>query len=119
MLEQLWGIIHFRQNPMEILHCLLETIRLFRLVIGNGEGANWWCVLFPPLCFVDVTHGTVPDSVKEDLKDALTEEEYDILTSADEESDIPIKVKFKIVELFQDSKVKFTGAFNKLFNIPG
>jgi stage II sporulation protein R len=90
-----------------------------RLVIGEGKGANWWCVLFPPLCFVDVTHGTVPDSVKEDLKDALTDEEYDILTSADEESDIPIKVKFKIVELFQDSKVKFTGAFSKLFNISG
>jgi stage II sporulation protein R len=90
-----------------------------RLVIGKGDGANWWCVLFPPLCFVDVTHGTVPDSVKENLKDALTEEEYDILTSADEESDIPIKIKFKIVELFQDSKVKFTGAFNKIFNIHG
>lgn len=90
-----------------------------RLVIGNGEGANWWCVLFPPLCFVDVTHGTVPDSVKEDLKEALTEEEYNILTSADEESDIPIKVKFKIVELFQDSKVKFTGAINKIFKSPG
>lgn len=90
-----------------------------RLIIGNGKGANWWCVLFPPLCFVDVTHGTVPDSVKKDLKDALTKDEYDILTSADEESDIPIKIKFKIVELFQDSKIKFTGAFNKLFNIPG
>jgi stage II sporulation protein R len=90
-----------------------------RLIIGNGKGANWWCVLFPPLCFVDVTHGTVPDSVKEDLKDALSEEEYGILTSADEESDIPIKIKFKIVELFQDSKIKFTGAFNKIFNIPG
>lgn len=24
-----------------------------KLVIGEGEGANWWCVLFPPLCFVD------------------------------------------------------------------
>ena len=35
-----------------------------RVVIGKGEGANWWCVLFPPLCFVDATHGTIPDSVK-------------------------------------------------------
>ena len=24
-----------------------------RIIIGNGEGKNWWCVLFPPLCFVD------------------------------------------------------------------
>lgn len=26
-----------------------------RVVIGKGQGANWWCVLFPPLCFVDVS----------------------------------------------------------------
>ncbi len=26
-----------------------------RVVLGKGEGRNWWCVLFPPLCFVDVT----------------------------------------------------------------
>ena len=90
-----------------------------RVVIGKGEGANWWCVLFPPLCFVDVTHGTVPDFVKDDLKEALTEEEYSIITSADEESDIPIKIKFKIVELFQDSKVRFAGALSRLFNSPG
>lgn len=28
-----------------------------RVIIGKGRGANWWCVLFPPLCFVDLTHG--------------------------------------------------------------
>lgn len=29
-----------------------------RVVIGEGKGANWWCVLFPPLCFVDIEHST-------------------------------------------------------------
>lgn len=90
-----------------------------RVVIGNGNGANWWCVLFPPLCFVDVTHGTVPDSVKEDLKGVLSKEEYDIVTSSDEESDIPVKIKFKIVEMFQDSKVKIAGTLDKLFKPQG
>lgn len=28
-----------------------------RVLIGNGEGSNWWCVLFPPLCFIDITNG--------------------------------------------------------------
>ncbi len=28
-----------------------------RLVIGQGQGANWWCVLFPPLCFLDLSWG--------------------------------------------------------------
>lgn len=87
-----------------------------RVVIGNGDGANWWCVLFPPLCFVDVTHGTVPDEIKDDLKKVLTEEEFDLVTSSDEESDIPVKIKFKIVEVFQNSKIKLAGAFEKLFS---
>ncbi|TVX89514.1 stage II sporulation protein R [Paenibacillus agilis] len=29
-----------------------------RITLGSGEGQNWWCVLFPPLCFVDGTQGT-------------------------------------------------------------
>ena len=29
-----------------------------RVVIGEGKGSNWWCVLFPPLCFVDIDHST-------------------------------------------------------------
>lgn len=86
-----------------------------KVVIGNGDGANWWCVLFPPLCFVDVTHGTVPDSVKDNLKEVLTDEEYKIVTSLDDDSDIPVRIKFKIVEIFQDSKIKLAGAIEKLF----
>jgi len=86
-----------------------------RVVIGEGEGQNWWCVMFPPLCFVDATHGIVPDSVKEDLKNVLTEEEYSIIASADDEDEIPIEIKFKVVEIFQGSKIKVTGAINRLF----
>jgi stage II sporulation protein R len=29
-----------------------------RVVIGKGSGSNWWCVLFPPLCFIDIEHST-------------------------------------------------------------
>lgn len=29
-----------------------------RIVIGEGQGSNWWCVLFPPLCFIDIDHST-------------------------------------------------------------
>jgi stage II sporulation protein R len=28
-----------------------------RVSLGEGEGQNWWCVLFPPLCFVDLASG--------------------------------------------------------------
>ena len=90
-----------------------------RVVIGKGEGSNWWCVLFPPLCFVDVTHGIVPDSVKEELKEVLSDEEYSIVTSSYDESDIPVKIRFKIVEMFQDSKIRLADAFEKLFKPQG
>jgi stage II sporulation protein R len=86
-----------------------------RVVIGKGEGANWWCVLFPPLCFVDASHGVVPESVKQNLKDTLTNEEYRIIASADSDDEIPVKIKFKIVEFFQDSKVKFNVLLSRLF----
>lgn len=29
-----------------------------RVVVGKGQGSNWWCVLFPPLCFIDIEHST-------------------------------------------------------------
>lgn|GEM_PF-1091113 len=29
-----------------------------RVIIGEGKGSNWWCVLFPPLCFIDIEHST-------------------------------------------------------------
>jgi stage II sporulation protein R len=28
-----------------------------RITLGRGDGQNWWCVLFPPLCFVDAVTG--------------------------------------------------------------
>lgn len=86
-----------------------------KVVIGKGEGANWWCVLFPPLCFVDATHGAIPESVKADLKNTLTAEEYKIITTADNSDDIPVKVRFKVVEFLQGTKVKVTGAVNRMF----
>lgn len=86
-----------------------------RVVLGKGEGANWWCVLFPPLCFVDATHGTIPESVKQELKAALSDEEYAIVASADLNDQIPVRIKFKIVEFFQESKIRFDGIIKSLF----
>lgn len=74
--------------------------------LGRSEGANWWCVLFPPLCFVDASHGTISDSVKGELKKVLSEEEFKVITTSDPEEELPIRIKFKIVELFQGVKVK-------------
>lgn len=70
-----------------------------RVKIGNASGQNWWCVMFPPLCFVDVSSGIVPDSSKQEMKDSLNDEEYDLIS---ESGDSEITFKFKLVEFFQN-----------------
>ena len=42
-------------------------------------GRNWWCVLSPGLCFADSVNVIVPDEKKQELKNILTEEEYESL----------------------------------------
>ena len=74
-----------------------------RIIIGNGGGKNWWCVMFPPLCFVDITHGTVPEENKKEFEELLEAEEYKIITKGEE---LDIKIKFKIVEWWQENKQK-------------
>lgn len=75
------------------------TYDALKVQIGEAKGQNWWCVMFPPLCFVDVSTGIVPDNSKQELKQSLDDEEYDLISKTD---DNEISFKFKIVELFQN-----------------
>ena len=80
-----------------------------RIKIGNAEGKNWWCVMFPPLCFVDISSGIVPDSSKELLENHLDAEEYSLIS----DNSSAIKFKFKIVELFQNMSMQLALLNNK------
>jgi stage II sporulation protein R len=64
-----------------------------RICIGDAAGKNWWCVLFPNLCFVDSIHAILPQEQKELLENVLTEEEYDSLFDW-KKSDISFKTLF-------------------------
>ena len=72
-----------------------------RVNIGEAKGQNWWCVMFPPLCFIDVSSGVVPDESKDVLKDSMDEEDFALVSESDENSEISFK--FKILELFGKS----------------
>lgn len=72
-----------------------------RVNIGEAKGQNWWCVMFPPLCFIDVSSGVVPDNSKEVLKNSMNEEDFALVSESDESSEISFK--FKILELFGKS----------------
>lgn len=72
-----------------------------KVEIGEAKGKNWWCVMFPSLCFVDISNGIVPEESKEDLQNVLSDEEYSIIS---DKSNFGIKFKFKILEFFANSK---------------
>lgn len=68
-----------------------------RIELGSASGKNWWCIMFPPLCFVDTTYNVIPESSKEELKYVLTEEEYDSLFSEKKDKEkVKVKVSFKL-----------------------
>jgi stage II sporulation protein R len=85
-----------------------------KIVLGNGEGQNWWCVMFPPLCFIDIAHGVVPEQTMEQLKESLNEEEYKLLTAAKTEEEVPIKLKFKLVEIAKSMNMRIAKMGEKL-----
>ncbi|HJB35426.1 MAG TPA: stage II sporulation protein R [Candidatus Blautia merdipullorum] len=62
--------------------------------IGKGEGKNWWCVLYPSLCFIDDTWGIVSREKKEELREALTEEEFRAVLEDPEEKK-KVRIGFK------------------------
>ena len=78
------------------------TYDALKVKIGEAEGQNWWCVMFPPLCVVDVSSGVVPEESKQEMKESLNEEEYDLISQTD---DNKISFKFKLVEFFQNLRL--------------
>ena len=60
------------------------------------SGHNWWCSLFPALCFTDVSNGKISNSAKATLKENLSDEEIEILTNKTPK----VQFKFKLIELF-------------------
>lgn len=81
-----------------------------RIDIGEAKGQNWWCVMYPPLCFIDESTAVVTTEGKEKLKDALTPEEYAALFAyckdgEDEEADkVTVKAESWLYHLIKGRK---------------
>ena len=58
-----------------------------RVILGEGEGHNWWCVVFPPLCISAAEQEQAVESMSEDVRGIVTEEDG-------------YEYKFRILELW-------------------
>lgn len=79
-----------------------------RIVIGKGEGKNWWCVLFPPLCFVEDAKGTLPAESEAILKENLSGDAYELVQK---DGTLKVEMRFKVVELWETAKIKTAQAW--------
>ena len=99
-----------------------------KITIGEGLGQNWWCVLFPPLCFVnanvnaainepdadnnteeEVDENEINEQGKEALKDNLSKTSYEVI----EKPNNGIKFKFKIIEVIENAKMRIQATFKR------
>ena len=69
-----------------------------RIILGNGEGHNWWCVMYPPVCMMSDSEAALSEKSKKVLKENLRGETYDVITGEN------IEVKFRVVEAVQEIK---------------
>ena len=61
--------------------------RSLRVILGEGEGHNWWCVVFPPLCISAAEQEQAVESMSEDMRGIVTEDDGYVY-------------KFRIIELW-------------------
>lgn len=81
----------------------------FRIIIGEGKGQNWWCVMFPPLCFIDISKGEVEKKETEKtMKQVLNDREFNAVDNVQNGNNKnQIKVKFKVLDYIEEIKDKF------------
>lgn len=87
------------------------TYDALKVVIGEGKGTNWWCVMFPPLCFIDGKNGIAFLKDQQEVMEMLDREEYRILLSSRNMDEVPVRIRFKLVEIINRSRIKIAQIF--------
>ena len=75
---------------------IYETLQI---IIGSGSGKNWWCLMFPPLCFVDMTS---TEAGRQQLADTVSDASFQLLTY--QNAGMSMEVRFRVVEWWQNRR---------------
>ena len=89
------GNFHFPTKSYGDISFPAGNYDALKIEIGDAIGQNWWCVLFPPLCF---SNGTADPEI-----------------DTEQNADTGVTLRFKIVEVFQEAKHSLSRALQKFF----
>lgn len=95
----LTGRFYFPAKSYENITLPQGEYDALRVVLGAGEGENWWCVMYPPLCFTDSAKGAV---AKEELQGVISPVSGAVIS----EEHITLKPALKCLDLWQAFKKK-------------
>ncbi len=100
------GRFYFPQKSYENITLPAGTYQAVRIKIGSGTGQNWWCVMYPPVCYTAETHGALSEEALRQLQSSIGTESFRMICESDH---ICIKPSFKLVELWQTAKAELIG----------
>ena len=90
------GKFHFPQKTYNNITLPSGEYNGIRIVLGEGKGENWWCIMYPPLCVTQSGGLNTNKNTELKLKDSLSSDTYELITNDSKK----IKLKFKTVEFF-------------------
>lgn len=96
------GNFYFPTKEYENITLPAGNYDAVRLVLGEGKGENWWCVMYPPLCFTDSAVGEVNKEGEDILKEGMGAYQYETIT----QNSVKVRPAFKLVEMWQEFKQK-------------
>ena len=85
------GDFYFPEKTYGDLTFPRGTYRALKVELGQARGQNWWCVLYPPLCFTDAVTAQIPPDSQQKLESVLPEEDYQVL-------DGTVEVRFALLD---------------------
>ncbi len=85
------------------------SYKALQVVLGAGKGRNWWCVMYPPLCYVDIVRGNIiygdlEKEAKTDKGDYVLSLDFKGLIDEDSLQEAPVEVRFLIVDILKKGK---------------
>ncbi len=108
-----YGVFSFPTKEYDNLTLPAGMYEAVRVDLGEAQGENWWCVMFPPLCVADAHSLRMDEQAMSRLEKELGPN-YRLIADIAEQ-DLDIQVKFRIVELFQQSKIKLAEMISHIF----
>jgi stage II sporulation protein R len=94
--KALKGKFHFPQKTYNNITLPSGEYNGIRIILGEGKGENWWCIMYPPLCVTQSGELNTDKNTELKLKDSLSSDTYELITNDSKK----IKLKFKTVEFF-------------------